>query len=63
MSAYVVGRDTIDLLVAAALTLPELGAGHPEPASPSGSSGIRDELPHHRGTWAELRSISPPFRV
>jgi hypothetical protein len=32
MSAYVVGRDTIDLLLAAALTLPELGAGHSEPA-------------------------------
>jgi hypothetical protein len=30
MSAYVVGRDTIDLLAAAALTLPELGGGHPE---------------------------------
>jgi hypothetical protein len=31
MSAYVVDRDTIDLLVAAALTLPELRGGHPEP--------------------------------
>jgi hypothetical protein len=31
MSSYVVGRDTIDLLAAAALTLPDLGRGHPEP--------------------------------
>jgi hypothetical protein len=31
MSAYVVDRDTIDLLVAAALTLPELGGRHGEP--------------------------------
>jgi hypothetical protein len=32
MNAYVVGHDTIDLLAAAALTLPDLGRGHPEPA-------------------------------
>jgi hypothetical protein len=62
MNASVVGRDTIDLLAAAALTLPELGGGRPSrvhPVGPAASGMSRATIRHMGPSWDPFS----PFRV